>query len=59
MICLNGLKRYTIMCGNLRMKMSETFAEMLDNSEDPEQFNRAIQGLFRFLEKKMEEEDED
>ena len=39
--------------------MSETFAEMLDNSEDPEQFNRAIKGLFRFLEKKMEEEDED
>ena len=59
MICLNGLKRYTIMCGNLRMKMSETFAEMLDNAEDGEQFTNVVQGLFRFLEEKMEEEDED
>ena len=39
--------------------MSETFAEMLDNAEDGEQFTNTIQGLFRFLEKKMEEEDED
>jgi hypothetical protein len=47
------------MCGNLRMKMSETFAEMLDNAEDGEQFTNVVQGLFRFLEEKMEEEDED
>ena len=60
MICLNGLKRYTIMCGKIRRTiMSETFAEMLDNAENGEQFTNTIQGLFRFLEKKMEEEDED
>jgi len=41
------------------MMMNETFAEMLDNAEDGEQFTNVIQGLFRFLEKKMEEEDED
>ena len=35
--------------------MSETFAEMLDNAEDGEQFANTIQSLFRFLEKKMEE----
>ena len=39
--------------------MSETFAEMLDNAENGEQFTNTIQNLFRFLEKKMEEEDED
>ena len=39
--------------------MSETFAEMLDNAEDGEQFANTIQSLFKFLEKKMEEEDED
>ena len=39
--------------------MSETFAEMLDNAEDSEQFTNVVQGLFRFLEEKMEEEDED
>jgi hypothetical protein len=37
--------------------MSETFAEMLDNAEDGEQFGNVIQGLFGFLEKKMEDED--
>ena len=39
--------------------MSETFAEMLDNAENGEQFANTIQSLFRFLEKKMEEENED
>ena len=35
------------------MKISETFAEMLDGAEDGEQFTNVVQGLFRFLEKKM------
>ena len=39
--------------------MSETFAEMLDGAEDGEQFTETIQWLFKFLEIKMEEEDED
>ena len=60
MICLNGLTRYTILCGKIqRTIMSETFAEMLDNAEDGEQFTNVIQGLFGSLWKKMEEEDED
>ena len=37
--------------------MSKTFAEMLDDAEDGEQFGNVIQGLFKYLEKKMEEED--
>ena len=39
--------------------MSETFAEMLDNAENGEQFANVIQGLFKLLESRMEEADED
>ena len=48
-----------ILCGKIqRTIMSETFAEMLDNAENGEQFTNTIQNLFKFLEKKMEEENE-
>ena len=60
MICLNGLTRYTILCGKIRRTiMSETFAEMLDNAEDGEQVTNTIPSLVRFLETKREAEGEE
>ena len=37
--------------------MSKTFAEMLDDAEDGEQFGNILSALFMLLESRMEEED--
>ena len=37
--------------------IKKTLAEQLDAAETDEDFGNVIQGLFKFIEKKMEEED--
>ena len=36
-----------------------TFPEMLDNAKNGDEFGAVIQGLFKFLEQKMDEENEE
>ncbi len=54
----NGLSGFTITYGR-RMRMTETFAEKLDNARNGQEFQSGLEGLFRALEKAMWEDDDE
>jgi hypothetical protein len=41
------------------MRMTETFAEKLDNARNGQEFQSGLEGLFRALEKAMWEDDDE